>query len=65
MLILFLSLEHLIFEFVQPVPLERAGNFEIRFSDFANARKENHALWAYTKAGPSGPGFLLIRYHLA
>ena len=36
-LILFLSLGHLIFEFV--------SNFEIKISDFANARTENHALW--------------------
>ena len=36
--ILFLSLGHLVFEFV--------SNFEIRVSDFANARTANHALWA-------------------
>ena len=36
-MILFLSLGHLIFEFV--------SNFEIRISDFANARTANHALW--------------------
>ena len=37
-MILFLSLGHLIFEFV--------SNFDIRISDFANARTANHALWA-------------------
>ncbi len=37
-MILFLSLGHLIFEFV--------SNFDIRISDFANARIVNHALWA-------------------
>ena len=50
-MIMFVSLGHLIFEFV--------SNFEIRISNFANARTANHALWVYTKAGPSGPGFLL------
>ena len=38
MMILFLSLGHLIFEFI--------SNFEIRISNFANARTTNHALWA-------------------
>jgi hypothetical protein len=38
MMILFLSLGHLIFEFV--------SNFDIRISGFANARTANHALWA-------------------
>jgi len=37
-MILFLSLGHLIFDFV--------SKFEIRISDFANARTTNHALWA-------------------
>ena len=36
--ILFLSLGHLIFEFV--------SNLEIRISDFAKSRTANHALWA-------------------
>jgi len=36
--ILFLSLEHLLFEFVL--------SFEIRISDFASVRPANHAPWA-------------------
>jgi len=38
MMMLFLSLGHLIFEFV--------SSFEIRISNFANAGTVNHALWA-------------------
>ena len=37
-LMFFLSLEPLIFEFV--------SNFEIRISDFTKAKTVNHALWA-------------------
>jgi len=37
-LMLFLSLEPLIFEFV--------SNFEIRISDFTEVKTANHALWA-------------------
>jgi hypothetical protein len=38
MIDLFLSLEHLIFEFV--------SSFEIRISNFAEVKTANHALWA-------------------
>jgi hypothetical protein len=50
-LILFLPLGHLIFEFV--------SNFEIRVSNFASIRTADHALRAYAKVGLPGPGFLL------
>ena len=43
-MILFLSLGHLIFEFV--------SNFEIRISDFHKAKTANHTLWIYAGAGP-------------
>ena len=46
---LFLSLDHLIFEFV--------SHFDIRISNLVNHICLDHALWAYLKAGPSGPGF--------
>lgn len=48
-MILFLSLENLIFEFV--------SNFGFRISNFFNAKAEKNALYAYAKTGISGLGF--------
>ena len=46
-MILFLSLRHLVFEFV--------SNFEIRISYFTNTRKAKYTLCVYSEAGPSDP----------
>ncbi len=51
-MILFLSLRHLVFEFVS-TNLIKSG--EIRISNFTNARTAKYTLCVYSKAGPSDP----------
>ena len=55
-MILFLSLGHLILEFV--------SNFEIRISDFANVRRANHALLLKLQLGPLGQDSVLVVFGL-